>query len=63
MARGEELWRWDEEGCAECGDLHYTPSQVPGLCKRCLDESMTASPLDMDKLTVAERTVGSHVDL
>lgn len=38
MGRDED-WRWDEEGCIECGELHYTRSRVAGLCKECYEQA------------------------
>lgn len=35
MALDEEL---EDEFCANCGERHYNPSRVPGLCKDCQEE-------------------------
>ena len=31
----EKDWLEEEQGCAECGELDYTSSKVPGLCVNC----------------------------
>lgn len=38
----EEDADWDE-GCANCGERHYKPSTIPGICVDCSSEAYTGS--------------------
>lgn len=31
----EKDWEEEQDGCAECGEVEYAPSKVPGLCLDC----------------------------
>jgi hypothetical protein len=33
----EKDWLYEEDGCADCGEIEYTNSKVEGLCQECLD--------------------------
>ena len=38
----EEEAEWDD-GCSNCGERHYKPSTVPGLCVDCSTDAYTGS--------------------
>lgn len=43
MARdSEETW-WEDDSCLNCGEFHFTPSLVPGLCVACATLGRTSS--------------------
>jgi hypothetical protein len=44
----EDAGGWDAELCMECGEDHYVPSRVPGLCKSCADPVTVLLPYDSD---------------
>lgn len=33
----EKDWLYEEDGCADCGEIEYMHSKVEGLCQECLD--------------------------
>lgn len=33
----EKDWLYEEAGCAECGEIDYQPSKIPGVCQECND--------------------------
>ena len=37
---------WDE-GCLECGTLHYREGQIPGVCAECAGMAYEGAALEM----------------
>lgn len=47
MAR--DIWLDDDEpGCLECGEVRFTASRIPGVCRDCASEAFTSLSFDGD---------------